>query len=396
MREQPTGDHRAYERTDYPGIYRRGVGGKGKRKPYYVVRFKDHEGKQRQRRAATMAEAKRLKARVETEVEKGTYVAPSSVLFREYAEQWPDRYRGHKVEGIRPETRDEYRRAIRRAIRFFDGETGRRTLGSITADDIVNYVDDLFATPYKRGTVRLYMAPLRSMFSQAVRERVIPLNPTNGIADVPKEVVEVNDLEEVPETHDGKALTMEELTRLIDNVPEEHRLMVRLISQTGLRIGETLGLRWGDIVKRDDGKARLHVRRSVRGGRIGQVKSKRSRREVPISSALVKMLAERRLASPFSADDDLVFPTETGQPQHATNLYRRWLTDATAKAGVPWAAFHSLRHTAASRWLHAGHNHAVVSRLLGHSDPAFTMRVYVHVRADDLPEGDDLAEAVGQ
>ena len=34
MREQPTGDHRAYQRTSTPGIYKRGVDGKGKRKPY--------------------------------------------------------------------------------------------------------------------------------------------------------------------------------------------------------------------------------------------------------------------------------------------------------------------------------------------------------------------------
>jgi integrase len=39
-----------------------------------------------------------------------------------------------------------------------------------------------------------------------------------------------------------------------------------------------------------------------------------------------------------------------------------------------------------------------VARLLGHSDPAFTMRVYVHVRYDDLPSGDalDIAQAVGE
>jgi integrase len=86
----------------------------------------------------------------------------------------------------------------------------------------------------------------------------------------------------------------------------------------------------------------------------------------------------------------------TGQPQHATNLYRRWLKAATRTAGIEWAAFHSLRHTAASRWLHAGYNIAVVSRLLGHSNAAFTMSVYVHVRADDLPSGAALAEAVGQ
>ena len=63
-------------------------------------------------------------------------------------------------------------------------------------------------------------------------------------------------------------------------------------------------------------------------------------------------------------------------------------------AGAPWAAFHSLRHTAASRWLHSGVGIAQVSRLLGHADAAFTLRVYISVLPDDLPDGDALAAAV--
>ena len=37
---------------------------------------------------------------------------------------------------------------------------------------------------------------------------------------------------------------------------------------------------------------------------------------------------------------------------------------------------------------------AVVSRLLGHADPGFTLRVYVHALPSDLPDGDALAAAV--
>jgi len=53
------------------------------------------------------------------------------------------------------------------------------------------------------------------------------------------------------------------------------------------------------------------------------------------------------------------------------------------------------RRTAASRWLLSEVSIAQVSRLLGHSDPRFTLRVYVNVLPSDLPEGDVLASAVG-
>ena len=38
---------------------------------------------------------------------------------------------------------------------------------------------------------------------------------------------------------------------------------------------------------------------------------------------------------------------------------------------------------------------AQVSRLLGHADASFTLRVYISVLPDDLPSGDVLAAAVG-
>ena len=60
-----------------------------------------------------------------------------------------------------------------------------------------------------------------------------------------------------------------------------------------------------------------------------------------------------------------------------------------------WCGFHALRHTAASRWLAAGVSLAVVSRLLGHADPGFTLRTYVHALPSDLPRGEVLAQAVG-
>ncbi len=55
------------------------------------------------------------------------------------------------------------------------------------------------------------------------------------------------------------------------------------------------------------------------------------------------------------------------------------------EAGVPWAAFHTLRHTCASRLFSQGRNAVQVQRWLGHHSPAFTLATYVH-----LLDGDDL------
>jgi len=54
---------------------------------------------------------------------------------------------------------------------------------------------------------------------------------------------------------------------------------------------------------------------------------------------------------------------------------------------VPWAGFHTLRHTCASG---CSPRAGTVQRWLGHADPGFTLRTYVHLLNDDLGEPLDL------
>jgi len=59
---------------------------------------------------------------------------------------------------------------------------------------------------------------------------------------------------------------------------------------------------------------------------------------------------------------------------------------AAGEAGVPWAGFHTLRHTCASRLFDEGRNAVQVQRWLGHSDPGFTLRTYVDLLNDEPGE----------
>ena len=84
--------------------------------------------------------------------------------------------------------------------------------------------------------------------------------------------------------------------------------------------------------------------------------------------------------------DDLVFGTRDGQPLDRKNLFNRVLKPAARRAGVPWAGFHTLRHTCATMLFRSGLNAKQVQVWLGHHSPAFTLAVYVHLLPDDLPE----------
>ena len=366
-------DGRELVKTSTPGVYKRGSG--------YVVRFRDPQGKQRQRAARTLAEARRLRSELTTDVVRGECRPDTKITFAAYADSWKGSYAGRTSRGLRPETMESYKRGIDRAVDHF----GRGKLAEIGPADIKGYARALSNEGLSPGTVRRYLAPVKAMLATATEDGLLRANPSAGLR-LGTAVVEPVDREE-----QVKALTPEQLSALIETTPEgPRRTMLLVMAPTGLRLSEVLGLRWSSF----DRTGRLRVRERVREGRAGPPKSRASAREVPISASLARELAELRLMSPYSRDEDFIFPSSTGRAQFSRNLYR-WFKPTTEKAGAPWAGFHTLRHTAASRWLLSGVTIAQVALLLGHEDPSFTLRTYIHMLPRDLPDGDHLARAVG-
>ena len=157
-----------------------------------------------------------------------------------------------------------------------------------------------------------------------------------------------------------------------------------LAANTGMRRGELLGLRWGDI---DTTGGHLSVNRSLisvayelhetRG------KTRNSRRWIDLDSVTVLVLDRWRdaLAAELGreiADDDRVVCTSAGDPVHPdrlTHIFARLV----AAAPVPRLRLHDLRHTHATLLLKAGVPIKVVSERLGHATPGFTMATYQHV-----------------
>lgn len=90
------------EKTSVPGIYKRG----GR----YVFSYRV-DGKQRWESAATLGEARKLKAARSTDVARGEFHDSSQFTFKQWAEAWVDRYYG-RGKGFRESTRDDYRRSL--------------------------------------------------------------------------------------------------------------------------------------------------------------------------------------------------------------------------------------------------------------------------------------------
>ncbi len=200
-----------------------------------------------------------------------------------------------------------------------------------------------------------------------------------------------------------------ELVQLLDvtaGTPIED--IVWLALHSGARLGELLALRWRDV---DFGRGTIHIRRTLvehlrrePGGEWFDFKEPKSGsgRAVDLDAESLRRLrrvksvqTEERLALPdVWREFDLVFPTYCGEPQRPSFVSTRFrrLADSIGLQGV---RFHDLRHAHATALLRQMVSPHIVQRRLGHSDPAFTLRVYADVLPGQQQEAaDGFAESL--
>jgi len=385
------------ERTKTPGIYKRGN--------RYVVVSRDLGGRQRKQFARTLAEARRLKGKPPEELCVRRY------RFDAYTREWIVGFKGLTKRGIGQSTKADYAALLgvtpdgellepeRGAVAFF----GRMWLEQITTPDLRRYAEKLFARGLTRTSVLKELAPVRALLTTAHNDGLIRHNPARGLIVQAPIVEESAELVGNGEPEKVKALSEDELARVLTELPDEWTDFFRFLAETGLRISEAIELRYGDI----DGTW-LNVDRRYYRGRVGLPKG-RKRRRVPISRELAQELWRRR-GEKHGADDDLVWTSATGKRVSPSNVMSRILKPAAVAAGLgewvkledgreraeTWVGFHTFRHTTATRlFVGQGWNAVQVCRFLGHSDPGFTLRTYVHLLPEDLPEPDFRGPKVG-
>jgi len=146
---------------------------------------------------------------------------------------------------------------------------------------------------------------------------------------------------------------------------------------TGLRIGELLALTWNDI---DFEKSILSVTKTCHDGNengkhiriIDTPKTENSRRQIPLSKTLVKMLKEIKKKSKCE------FVIADGEKPVFIRSYQRMFELFLKKLKLPHKGFHSLRHTFATRALECGMDVKSLSEILGHKNAMITLNRYAH------------------
>jgi len=158
------------------------------------------------------------------------------------------------------------------------------------------------------------------------------------------------------------------------------RLLFALLYDSGIRIGEALGLRHEDIAAAE---REITIRARLNGN--GARTKSGLARTVPVSAELVRLLADYLHEEYGDLDSDYVFVNLWGRPYGHPLTYPavydlvRRLRRATGIDFDP----HWWRHTYATRLLRDGTPVEVVSRLLGHASITTTLSCYGHLSVED-------------
>jgi integrase len=168
----------------------------------------------------------------------------------------------------------------------------------------------------------------------------------------------------------------------------------------GLRQGELLALRWGDV-NVDAGTLTVRHPRNSRTGALAEPKTERSRRTLRLGAELANALREhrrRQIEERLAAgsrwhDEDYIFATPAGRSLDAANVTHRFHAALTA-AGLRRQRFHELRHCCATLRLEQGEELAVVSRILGHASITTTANVDGHLTDAMLGRAADRTDVV--
>jgi len=315
-------------------------------------------------------------------------VAPAAdPTFHEFASEWY----AAKAQEIRPNTARSYRNDLtNHLLPFF----AQHRLSQITISEVDRYRNAKVREGLlKPRSINMHLALLAQLLEVAVEYDHIERNPASGrrrrLKASRPEPVHVDSVDHI------EALL--EAAANLDRDPRSHttgrRAVIAVLLFAGLRAEEVTGLRWRDV---DLANGRLHV---------GRAKTAAGVREVDLLPILRDELATLKASTPSVGQDDHVFVTSTGEPRDRHNLRQRVVAPIVKTADELLAlrdarplpqglSPHKLRHSFASLLVALGGDPAYVMGQLGHTDPAFTLRVYTHMMRRDPGERDRLRELV--
>jgi integrase len=270
--------------------------------------------------------------------------------FHEFADEW---YEGLLHEGLSEKTLESYRGHLERHLLPFFAS---HRLAEITVAEVDRYRQaKVRQGRLSAASINTTITRLAQILDVAIERELIDRNPARG--------------------RQRKLKRSKPHRTWLDRA---ELIAALLAAAGGLRISETLALRWRDVDL------------AIGVLRVGTAKTDAGVREVDLLPALRDELLDHKAKTPFSGPDDYAFPTESGERQNPSNVRNRVLARAIRRANENRAKRdlaplpegltpHSLRRTFISLVLAIGEDIPYVMRQVGHANPTVTLAVYAQI-----------------
>lgn len=330
-------------------------------------------------------DAERYMRKVYNEMEIGKIVEPSSELLSTYLERWLDTVVKSRVS---VKTLQSYREIT---LAYITPHLGGVTLSKLTSEQIQESYNALTDRRLSPRTVRYVHSILRSALNQAVKWGLVQHNPV-CLVDLPKQPKK-----------EMVALTPAQAAQFMGAIVySKWKPLFSLLLASGMRPGEALGLKWGDI---DFDSGRVQIQRALSRTKAGwslvEPKTSRSRRSVPLPASVIDDLREHQALAMSVAHKDkeftdhgLVFANDKGEPPCVRSINNRHFKPILLASNLPIIRIYDLRHTCATLLLSAGINPKIVAERLGHASITLTLDTYSHVLPDMQTAATDKLEAM--
>ena len=312
---------------------------------YYVMYWRGKRQHKFSTKSGNKEIAEQVRRRVEDELAAEKYglesIAPIEISLDDFLSEALTYAEGAKATN----TSILYHQVSRDFVRYVGGN---KTLAKITVKTVIEWCSSASKAGRKASTINKYLSVMQAIFTMAEKLHYTSTNP----------------FKDAPRYAEGKLtprfLSPEEAERLLAGLRHTPIITsIHLALFAGLRLSETMNLKWRDI---DFANKNLHV---VGKGNKG--------RTVPMPERLIEhLLAVHKTAQSINVC--------RGNPS------RSWLSTgfvrSARKIGLPGITFHTLRHTFASWLVQRGAPLVVVQQLLGHNTISTTM-IYSHIDMQD-------------
>lgn len=381
---------------------------------YYVYRWTARNGTRRSVSAKTLEELRKKEEEISRDKSDGIREAEQSITVNHMFELWKNMKRG-----LKDNTLQNY---IYMYQMFVEPDLGKLRIKTLRKSDVKQFYNMLAEQRGLRvNTIDGIHTVLHQVLETAVEDGYLRTNPSDNV------------MKELKQAHNfgkerKKALTLPQQELFLDYLRKNQQYrhwypVFAVLTGTGMRIGECVGLRWEDI-DLDEGiisvnHTLVYYNHAANGCYFNAhtPKTKAGERKIPMLDYVKEaFLEEKERQQEFGIHckvtidgyTDFIFVNRFGAAQHQGTLnkaLRRIIRDCNdeqmEKGGkdpvlLPRFSCHSLRHTFTTRLIEQNVNIKVVQDVLGHKDVKTTLDVYADVTKElKQQEFDELNKKMG-